>query len=138
MDKEGGNLGVCVEAIRRAYLYLGDLRRWIEHPRTTGNERGRAAVEDLAKTFEIIANNCPTTDFDRDRFNEWARRARERPWQTVARFTWNPEFIEGALNGTLRVLAVNLGYDPDKHGEIFQDLDKREVKRYLGGRSRRR
>lgn len=109
------NLAICLEAVRRAYVYVDGLEEWLEHPRRTGSERGRISVEGLKGAFKAIAKHCPIPDYLRERFEEWSRKAEESPWQTVAEFGWSPSYIKNSLSDVLRALSKSFGFKEEMY-----------------------
>jgi len=113
------DLAICLEGIRRAYVYLDGYEEWLEHPRKAGKERGEISIKGLAKAFEAIARHCPISDHLKERFERYSRMPDESPWQTVAEFGWHPQVIKSILSDTLRQMAESFGFKPEMYDEYI-------------------
>jgi len=112
MDRD---LAICLEAIRRSYVYLDGLEEWRKSPRRVGSVRGRISVEGLKGAFKAIARHCPIPSYLKERFEEWARTIEESPWQTAAEYGLTPSFIKSSLSDVLQSLARKFGYEPEMY-----------------------
>jgi len=111
------DLAICLEGIRRAYIYLDEYKEWLEHPRKAGGSQGETSIKGLAKSFKAIARHCPIPSYLKEDFERYSRMPDESPWQTVAKYGWHPRSIRNLLLRTLAEISNSLGFEPGMYNE---------------------
>jgi|GEM_PF-5818649 len=120
------DLGVCMEALRRAFVYGMDILEYREHPRVFarrigGKERARIATEGFLEAIRAIAENCPLEEHTRRKLLGTYRSAKESPWETVARYVLSEYSIKSAINDALEDLRKYFGFEPEKYEKYIPE-----------------
>lgn len=109
------DLGVCIEAIRRAFVYGNDIIKYRQHPRSISVTTAHIATKRFLKALKTIAENCPVDDYFKDSLLEMYRRGEESPWKTTAKYLLYEYIIHSYIEKSLRQLAEYFGFDYEKY-----------------------
>ena len=113
------DLGVCVEAIRRAVVYGKGILEYREHPRKVRKDYARISTEGFLEAMRAIAENCPLPEYKRKHLLEEYRRLKTYSWESVAKYHLTESEIESVPSDALIKLRDYLGYSPEKYEEYI-------------------
>lgn len=109
------DLGVCLEAIRRAVVYGRDIINFKRHPRKTGKDIGRISTEGFVEAIRAMAENCPISEDRKEYLLQRYRDLKTSPWETVAEYALSESEIISIPVNTLQEVVESLGFEPEKY-----------------------
>ncbi|MHC1611424.1 MAG: hypothetical protein ACXQTW_07535 [Candidatus Methanospirareceae archaeon] len=115
------DLGICIEGIRRALVYLDGIEKYLERPKKAGKVWGRVSTRGLIRALKAIADHYPASPRVKERLYDIVKKAEESPWETAARYVVYPSVVKSLISDVLSDLARSLGFDPEKYEPYIPD-----------------
>lgn len=109
------DLGVCIEAIRRAIVYGKGIIEYRRHPRKTDKSYARISTEGFVEAIRAIAENCPMDGWRKNYLLDRYRNLKESPWQTIAEYGLTEAEILNIPAESLIDVRTYLGYSDEKY-----------------------
>ena len=114
------DLGVCLEAVRRALVYGRDMLEYRKHPKlfkskVGGIGRARIATEGFIEALRAIVENCPLDDYEKGRLQRMYENLKETNWETVARYSLSDDEVYSVISNALESLRDYFGFSPVKY-----------------------